>query len=77
MAIKSDFDAGRSMQDLQKQEDQIIDRIIAAFRMAGERFVKEAREQVQDHAAGTYLDQTANLRNSIGYYIFLNLSLIV
>ena len=50
----------------------VHERILDSFIMAGENFVAQAREQVQDHALGTYIDQTTNLRNSIGYLIFLN-----
>jgi hypothetical protein len=70
MGIKSDFNEARSMEDLNKQTEVLYDKIIKAFIMAGEKFVKDAREQMQDHAMGTYKDQTKNLRNSIGYIIF-------
>lgn len=70
MALKSNFNPGKSMRDLQRQVDSIYTRVINSFIYAGESFVKSAREQVQDHAMGTYKDVTANLRNSIGYFIF-------
>lgn len=70
MALKSNFNAGKSMRDLQRQVDGIYTRVINSFIYAGESFVKNAREQIQDHAMGTYKDQTTNLRNSIGYFIF-------
>lgn len=70
MALKSNFNFDRSMRGLQIQVDGIYDRIINSFIFAGETFIKNARGQVQDHAMGTYVDQTTNLRNSIGYFIF-------
>lgn len=54
----------------EKELESFHERILASFIRAGEAFVKSAREQVQDHAQGTYEDQTTNLRNSIGYTIF-------
>ncbi len=70
MALKSNYDAGRVQRETQVQADSLYERILAAFIRAGENFVIQAREQVQDHALGTYEDQTTNLRNSIGYFIF-------
>ena len=65
MALKAHFH-----DDTKAQVDDIYSRIIEAFIRAGEEFVTNAREQMQDHALGTYKDVTANLRNSIGYFIF-------
>ena len=50
--------------------------MINSFIRAGEDFVINSREQMQDHAMGTYKDQTTNLRNSIGYFIFHNGALV-
>lgn len=72
MALKSNFNDGNFGDDLQRQVDSIYERILQAFIRAGEEFVTNAREQMQDHAMGTYKDVTANLRNSIGYFIFHN-----
>lgn len=67
MALKAHF-----QDDSRQQVADIYDRILDAFIRAGEEFVTNAREQMQDHAMGTYKDVTANLRNSIGYFIFHN-----
>ena len=72
MALKSNFDANNSMNSLFRQRDNLYERIINSFIRAGENFITNARGQMQDHAMGTYKDQTTNLRNSIGYFIFLN-----
>jgi len=66
MALKSNF----QQNDYKKQVDSLYTRIINSFIRAGEDFVTNAREQMQDHAMGTYKDRTTNLRNSIGYFIF-------
>lgn len=44
-------------------EKQMFDKILRVLRYAGETAVNEARNN------GAYQDQTANLRNSIGYVI--------
>ena len=72
MALKSNFDAGRSMIDLNRQKEILYKKVLDAFKYAGESFVVNARGQMQSHAMGTYNDQTTNLRNSIGYFIFFN-----
>ncbi len=76
MAITSDFNEKRSMDDLNKQADVLYEKIINSFIYAGETFIINAREQIQDHAMGTYKDQTTNLRNSIQYYVFHNGELV-
>lgn len=70
MALKSNFNEGQSMKDVQRQADSLYERIIQSFIRAGEEFVTNARGQMQDHAMGTYKDVTTNLRNSIGYFVF-------
>jgi hypothetical protein len=70
MALKSNFNEDRSMQDVNRQKDSLYERIINSFIRAGESFVSNARGQMQDHEMGTYKDVTTNLRNSIGYFIF-------
>ncbi len=70
MALKSNYNSASFGRDIQRQADSIHERILQTFIRAGEEFVKQAREQMQEHAMGTYKDITANLRNSIGYYIF-------
>lgn len=76
MALKSNFNEGNSMKDVQKQADSLYQKIINSFIMAGETFIVNARGQMQDHAMGTYKDQTTNLRNSIGYFVFHNGELV-
>lgn len=72
MALKSNYNEADFGRSIQRQADSIYERILNAFVRAGEEFVKNAREQMQDHAMGTYKDITANLRNSIGYFVFHN-----
>ena len=70
MALKSNI--GNIDSDVEKQTKMLYQQILDAFIYAAEDFIVNARGQVQDHAMGTYEDQTANLRNSIGYFIFHN-----
>lgn len=77
MALKSNFNESKSMKDIERQAESLYQKIINSFIMAGEEFVKDARGQAQNHGAGQYEDVTANLRNSIGYYVFHNGKLIV
>jgi hypothetical protein len=72
MGIKSNFNSVRFSAEITQQAEMLGDRILDSFIRAGEKFLISAREQVQSHDLGTYLDQTTNLRNSIGYYIFRN-----
>lgn len=70
MALKSNINDSSFSKGVQRQVDDLYTRIIQVFIRAGEKFVKDARGQVQDHAQGTYEDQTTNLRNSIAYFIY-------
>jgi len=72
MALKSNFNEGQSRQDINRQKDNLYQRVINSFIRAGEDFVKEARNQSAGHEQGHYDDQTANLRNSIGYFIAID-----
>jgi hypothetical protein len=72
MALKSNFDAGRIQKETQSQAEALYERILESFIRAGEKFIKAAREQMQDHAMGTYDDDTTNLRNSVGYLVYHN-----
>lgn len=58
--------------DSQEQMENLYKKIRNAFIMAGEQFIINARGQMQDHAMGTYLDDTKNLRSSIQYFILHN-----
>jgi hypothetical protein len=60
------------MKDVEKQAGLLYQQIIDAFIYDGETFIKNAREQMQDHAMGQYKDDTTNLRNSIGYLVYHN-----
>jgi hypothetical protein len=77
MALKCNFNEANSLKDLQAQANLLYEKMINSFIRAGEDFVKNAREQMQSHAMGQYEDVTANLRNSIGYYIFQNGEMII
>src|SRR5512140_2861072 len=68
MALKGKIDYG----EINRQVDNLYTRMVNSFLRAGEEFIKNAREQMQSHAMGTYEDQTTNLRNSIGYFVILN-----
>ena len=64
------------MRDIEKALDQDLKKIengvISIMQRAGEEFVSDARQGVNISGAfpkGDYMDQTANLRNSIGYFI--------
>jgi len=76
MALKSNFNEASSMKDVQKQADILYEKILNSFIYAGEEFVTNAREQEQSHEMGTYLDQTTNLRNSIGYFVYHDKELV-
>jgi len=72
MALKSNFNEANSMKDVQAQADSLYEMILESFIRAGEKFVKNARGQMQDHAMGQYKDQSTNLRSSIGYLVYHN-----
>ncbi len=77
MALKSNFNETQFAKYVQRQVDVIDKKILDSFIMAGEQFIIDSREQGQSHAAGQYQDVTANLRNSIGYYIYRDGKLII
>lgn len=72
MALKCNFNESKLASDIKHHSDELNERILASFIRAGLKFVKEARGQVQDHAMGTYVDQTTHLRNSIDFIVFHN-----
>jgi hypothetical protein len=76
MALKSNFNEAKSMKDIEQQAETLYQKIINVFIYNAEQFIINARGQAQDHAQGTYKDQTTNLRNSIGYFIFHNGELV-
>jgi hypothetical protein len=69
MGFKSNFNQGDFDRDSNRQKEELYARVLNAFIRAGENFLTQAREQVQDHNLGTYMDQTTNLRNSIQYIV--------
>jgi hypothetical protein len=77
MALKSNFNQGQIAKDVEKQAGLLYQQIIDAFIMDAEQFIINARGQAQSHAAGQYEDETANLRNSISYYLFHNGELVI
>lgn len=72
MALKSNFNQSASIKELQEQAQKIHERIIAAFHMAGLKFIRAVRSQPGGHPQGFYDDQTTNLRNSTQYFILYN-----
>lgn len=66
MGLVPQFNMGDIDAFLRNAEEQHQRQIIRVLRFVGEKAVNEAR------ANGTYKDQTANLRNSIGYVIVVN-----
>jgi hypothetical protein len=76
MALKSNYNAARMSYEVQEQANRLYKKMINSFIRAGEDFITNARGQMQSHAMGQYMDQTTNLRNSIGYFVFQNGKLI-
>lgn len=76
MGIKCNFNSGDFEAEFNRQKEALYKKILNAFITAGEDFVINARGQMQDHAMGQYKDDTTNLRNSIGYFIFFNGELV-
>ena len=69
MALKVKFDENASLKEQLAIAENVKNDIVKSQKIAGEKFVTDCREQVQSHKLGTYLDDTTNLRNSIGYFI--------
>jgi hypothetical protein len=70
VGITCNFNQSDFEDEVNRQKEELYSKILNAFIYAGEDFIKNSREQGQDHAAGQYKDITGNLRNSIGYFIF-------
>ena len=68
--IKPKFTKEQIEKLLSDKLDKLSSAIISRFLYIGEQFVKDAREN------GTYTDRTGNLRNSVGYLILVNGSVI-
>ena len=76
MALTSNYNSGSFEKELQEKLKRIHELILRAMHEAGMQFVTEARGQIQDHAQGTYIDQSTNLRNSVQYLIYHNSEVI-
>lgn len=72
MALKATYNEAEGLRELMHEAEKIETLIVEAMQMAGETFIRDARNQPQDHASGYYKDVTTNLRNSIQYFIFHN-----
>lgn len=70
MGIVSKFDFSQIEKMLEEKSKQLDDNIIRAFRYLGEKCVSEAK------TSGSYQDRTSNLRNSIGFVILRNGSVV-
>lgn len=66
MAIVPKFQMSDINKVFQSADDMMVNSVIRVLRYVGEKAVNEARLN------GAYQDQTANLRNSIGYVIVFN-----
>lgn len=66
MAIVPNFQMSDVDKVLRAADDQMVNSVLRVLRYVGEKAVNEARLN------GAYQDQTANLRNSIGYVIVVN-----
>lgn len=63
MGITPRFNQSDIDKIFQEAEKQMFDKVLRVLRYAGEMAINEAKNN------GAYQDQTANLRNSIGYVI--------
>ncbi|KAA6441468.1 hypothetical protein FEM33_01665 [Dyadobacter flavalbus] len=71
MAIKATFDQNSIAAYIQSKVDKIDQAILNRLKYLGEQLVNHARE------FGSYMDQTGNLRNSIGYVILKDGKMVV
>ena len=70
MALKSDYNASQTEQELKNAVEAIGHKIVEYMHYAGETFIINARQQPGDHAQGFYKDDTGALRKSVQYLIF-------
>ena len=63
--------------ELNRQKGQLYKQILNAFITAGENFIINAREQGGEHGMGQYEDVTANLRNSVAYFVIYDGEIII
>lgn len=67
MGIKANI--GSIQLALKKFKEDAEKQIVKALSQVGEEFVDAAKNQPQDHALRTYLDDTKALRSSVGYFL--------
>jgi hypothetical protein len=72
MGITANMTPKNMSDDFRKKVEETKQLIRDSFEQAGWTAVRDARDQVQDHASGTYIDRTKNLRGSVSYYSFEN-----
>ena len=75
MALRVNYNANKTREELMEKLEGIEERIVQAMRDAGKEFVTAARDQFGGegaHEQGFYIDDTGNLRHSIGYQIYKN-----
>lgn len=75
MGIKPRFTVQDIKKALNKDLQNIENGILRIMKRAGDKFVTDARLKVNISGAfpkGKYRDRTANLRNSIGYFILID-----
>ena len=70
MAIKCNMNEAEFNKHFDSKVEELNKKILTAFIYAGNDFVTACRNQPADHSLGFYLNDTNNLRNSIGYYIY-------
>lgn len=70
MGIKANFKIGDIQKEFDKAQKRVEDAMIKALKRLGEKCIQVARD------SGDYIDQTGNLRSSIGYIIVVNGTII-
>lgn len=70
MGIKPNFNLSSIQKEFDKAQKRVENAMIAALKRLGEKCIQVARD------SGDYIDQTGNLRSSIGYIIVVNGSII-
>ena len=70
MALKTNYNSKNMLVSMNKDIEagsvaMMVDMVISC-----KTFLKDTREQVQDHSQGTYIDRTKQLRGSLAAYVF-------
>jgi len=76
MALKTDYNSARMLRDINLEMEASYAVLIEDMITVCKKFLADTRGQLQDHAAGTYIDRTKQLRGSLAAYIFRNGQLI-